>query len=68
MIENFHELERLTSQQSEDANEYEAPAEKKSITTGLKLEPYKQKANAIDKYSKSPTPSRDKHNRVNPKI
>lgn len=34
----------------------------------MKLEPYKQKANAIEKYSKSPTPSRDKHNRANPGI
>lgn len=38
------------------------------MTTTLKLEPYKHKANAIEKYSKSPTPSRDKHNRINPRI
>jgi hypothetical protein len=52
-------LDRLTT----NSEKAEDMVEKKSVSTAFKLEPYKGKANVIGKYGKTPTPSREKHNR-----
>jgi hypothetical protein len=53
-------LERLTTNSEKFDEDIK---EKKSVPLYNKMDAYKGKANVIGKYGKSPTPSRDKHNR-----